>query len=787
MRRPLRLGVFFCALISVWLPSLGFGGAKVVKARPFALRRVRLLDSAFKRAMEVNRAYLLKLDPDRFLWPFHERAGLPPKGKRYGGWARLDCVGHTSGHYLSACSLMCASTGDEELKRRVDYMVAQIARVQAKHANGYAGPVRTEVWDAVFSGKFKVSKWGLGGGYVPWYVVHKTFAGLLDAYTHAGNEQALEVACKFADWAKRGTDRLSDEQFQRMLACEHGGMLDVMARLYALTGKADYLALARRFDHRRIFDPLAERRDVLEGKHANTLIPKIIGAAILYQLTGEKRYGTIARFFWDRVVTARSFAPGGVDYHEHFRAPGAEARYLNWDSCETCAVYNMLKLTRRLFACEPDARYMDYYERALYNHILASQDPETGGLTYFLSLKPGHFKTYSTPFDSMWCCVGTGMENHSKYGDTIYFHDGETLWVNLFIPSVLDWKEKGLVIRQETRFPLEETTRLTISATSPRRLALKIRVPYWATEGAEVEVNGKRLEVQARPKTYLSIERTWKNGDRVEVRLPMSLHLWVARDDKTMGAIMFGPLVLAGDLGTEGVPEDLTASSNKRFAGVPTPEVPVLVTGSRDPAEWVERVEKDRLVFHTRGVGRPSDVKLIPLYDIHRQRYTVYWKFLTQAEWQKVKAAREAVERRRKELEARTVDYVAPEPQLERAHNQKGERTYSGAAFGRRWRDARGGGWFSYEMKADPKQPLDLIVTYWGSDRGARVFDILVDGRKIATQTLNNLKPGKFVDVTYHIPSALTQGKEKVTVRFQAHPGRVAGGMFGCRLARRAR
>ena len=612
----------------------------VVKAKPFPLDRVGLLDGPFKKAMEVNRAYLLKLDADRFLWPFHERAGMKTKGERYGGWEKKDVVGHTSGHYISACAFTYAATGDKELKKRVDYMVSEIAKAQAKHGNGYAGSVRTEVWKEAFSEKFRVHKWGLAGGYVPWYVLHKTYAGLMDAYTHAGNKQALDVARKFADWAKKGTDNLSEEQFQKSLSCEYGGMNESMAEMHALTGNKDYLTLARRFNDKQIFDPLAEKRDELKGKHVNTQLPKIIGAARLYDLTGDKRMGTVASFFWDRAVDTRSFAPGGVDFHEHFRAAGTEAKFLNWDSCETCVTHNMLKLTRHVFGWRPDAKYMDYYERALYNHILGSQDPKSGGVTYFYSMRPGHFKTYSTDFDSMWCCVGTGIENHSKYGDTIYYHNADSLWVNLFIASKLDWKEKGVTIAQETQFPQVDTTTITVSAKKSQKFSLKIRVPYWATKGVDVSVNGKSEKVEAKPQSYLSLTRQWKDGDKIKVRLPMSLHLYTARDDKNLGVVMFGPLVLAGELGTEGVPKSLNCGHNKQYSGNPVPPVPVLVTDSKPPSAWVKRTDEKTLKFQTQNVGKPKDVSLIPLHEMHHQRYTVYWKLLTQAEWSKNASAR---------------------------------------------------------------------------------------------------------------------------------------------------
>ena len=756
----------------------------VIKAQSFPLQQVTLLDSPFKKAMEINRAYLLELEPDRLLWPFYDRAGLPTKGDRYGGWEKKDVVGSVAGHYLTACSLMYASTGDQEIKKRVDYVVSVMAQAQAKHKNGYVGPMRPEVWEKTFAGDIQVHKWGLGGGYVPWYVLHKTYAGLIDAYVYAGNKQALDVARKFADWAKKGTDGLTEEQFQKMLLCEYGGMNDAMAILYSITKNKDNLALARRFDHQQIFAPLENKRDELAGQHVNTQMPKIIGAARMYEQTGEQRYATISRFLWDRAVNERSFAPGGIDFHEHFREAGKELEYLNWDSCETCVTYNMLKLTRHLFSWKPDAKLMDYYERALFNHILGSQDPKSGGMTYFYSMKPGHYKTYSTPFDSMWCCVGTGMENHSKYAESIFFHNDQTLWVNLFIPAELEWQAKKVIVRQETMFPRSETTTLTLSTKTPQTFAVKIRVPYWAA-GVEVRVNGKEEKVEAKPQSYLTLSREWKDGDKIEVRLPMSLHLRQARDDKQLGTIMFGPLVLAGELGTEGMPKTLTVPHNKQYSGEPVPDVPVFVTKSDDLNSWIKRADKNGLRFQTTGVGKPNDVSLVPLGELHHQRYAVYWHFLTDSQWKEQQAVAEAKRRQLKELEANTVDYVTPDAADERAHHQKGKGSGAGAAFGRKWRDARGGGWFSYEMKVLPDAPVTLIVTYWGGDSGGREFDILVDDKKIATQSLNSPKPGEFVDMTYDIPPDLTKGKKVVTIKFQGHPGRTAGGAFGCRVVRK--
>jgi DUF1680 family protein len=646
MKMMKRISAIFAATVMISLPMATasprsdgyYGKTKVgpkaqVEAYPFDLAQVTLLASPFERAMKVNQEFLLALDADRMLWPYHERAGLPIKGERYGGWELKDIVGQTTGHYMSALSLMYASTGDRRFKERVDYTVSEIAKAQTAHGDGYTGPVRTEVWKNVFSGDLKAHKWGVGGGYVPWYVLHKTYAGLIDAYIQADNAQALAVVIKLADWAKKGTDNLDDTQFQDMLQAEHGGMSESLAHLYAITGNKDYLTLAQRFDHKEILDPLEKKEDKLAGYHVNTQLPKILSAARLYELTGDERYGTAVNFLWDRVINTRSMAPGGVDLREHFYEAGDESAHLAWNSSETCSVYNMLKLTRSVFSWDPSAATMDYYERALYNQILGSQDPDTGGMTYFYCLKPGHFKIYSTAFDAMWCCVGSGIENHSKYADTIYSHRDDTLWVNLFIPSVLDWQEKDVRVRMETKFPAEETVNLTVNTRKSQELDLKIRVPYWATQGAEVTINGKKQNVESTPESYLTLSRQWNDGDKIAIRLPMSLHLRPARDKEDLISIMYGPVVLAGELGTQGMPEDVCASQ-AAHSGSMDPPVPVLlVDANKDPSSWVKRVPGKQLRFKTVGAGKPNDVTLIPLADLHHQRYTVYWETMAPGDW----------------------------------------------------------------------------------------------------------------------------------------------------------
>jgi len=759
----------------------------LLKARAFPLKDVRLLDGPFKKAMDLDAKYLLDLEPDRLLSRFREYAGLEPKGKIYGGWESRGVSGHILGHYLSACAMMYAASGDGRFLDRVNYIVDELALCQQAHGNGYVGgiPDAKRIFAEVAAGDIKATGFGLNGGWVPWYTLHKLHAGLLDAYRHCHNEKAKTIVTKLAEWAEGVTGKLSDEQFQHMLRCEHGGMNEALADVYAITGEREFLDLAGRFNHHAVIDPLSRREDRLEGLHANTQVPKIIGAARQYELTGNKDLRTAAAFFWEVVTQDRSFVNGGNSEAEHFHRKGELWKHLTARTAETCNTYNMLKLTRHLFTWTAERRYADYYERALYNHILASQDPKTGMTIYFCSLKPGHFLTYGKPYDSFWCCTGSGLENHVKYGEGIYFHDEASLYVNLFIASELTWKAKGLKVRQETRFPEEPKTRLVLDCEKPVHMALKIRHAYWADSPLEAAVNGQAVVADSQD-GYLTIERSWTDGDVVEITLPMNLRIEPMANQPRKVAIMYGPIVLAGQLGREGFTGEMPYSSNQRaYENVPTPDVPVLVADGKPVDEWVKRVSGKALQFKTVGVGRPRDVSLIPFYRAHHQRYTVYWDLLTEKDWRQRQAEQEARQRRLKELRARTVDVLVPQTQPERDHNYQGEKSSAGMFNGRHWRHAYPGGWFSYDMKIATDRPVDLMVTYWGSDVGNRKFDVMVDGHKIGTQTLNMNHPGEFFDVTYPIPDDVTRNKDKVTVRFQSHPGAMAGGVFGCRIVKR--
>jgi DUF1680 family protein len=734
-----------------------------IKAYAFDLRDVRLLDGPFKHAQELDHQYLLSLDPDRLLHNFRINAGLPSSAQPLGGWEepKGELRGHFVGHYLSACALMYAGTDDLQLKERANQIVAELAKCQDKIGTGYLSAFPEEFFDRVESRK---EVWA------PWYTLHKIYAGLVDVYVYCDNQQALEVARKFADWAKARTDKLSDEQMQKMLGTEHGGMNDVLAEIYAITGDQKYIKLAQRFNHRAVLDPLSRREDKLTGLHANTQFPKVIGAARQYELTGDGTFNTIATYFWNVVTRERSYVIGGNSDGEAFSPKEELSKHIGPTTTETCNTYNMLKLTRHLFCWDPNAEYSDYYERALYNHILTSQNPENGMMCYYVPLKTGSTKAFSTPLDSFWCCVGTGVENHTKYGDSIYFHDGDrNLYLNLFIASELNWKDKGVKIRQETKYPLEATTHLIFTCEKPVEMNLNIRHPYWAVEGIQVAVNGKKESVTSKPGSYFILSRVWKSGDAVDITMPMTLRIEAFRDDPRKLAFMYGPLVLCAELNREREFPALIGEEEQILSSIkPAADKSLTFTGS--PAVF-------RSVTDTAFT-------LVPFYQMFNKPYIVYWDRLTESQWKEKQEQYKAELARQEELDARTVDKVViGEPQSEGAHELKGEKTQAGDFGNRKWRHAADGGWFSFAMKISPDKPAELVCTYWGSDRG-REFDILIDGTKIATEVLNNNSPDKFFDVTYSVPQELTKGKDRVTVRFQGHEKKTAGGVFGCRIVR---
>ncbi|MEO8416809.1 MAG: beta-L-arabinofuranosidase domain-containing protein [Ginsengibacter sp.] len=747
-----------------------------VKARFFPLNDVRLLPGPFKDAMNEDAKYLLFLEPDRFLHRFRTQAGLKPKAPIYGGWESEGVSGHTLGHYLSACSMMYAASGDNLFKKKVDYIVDQLDECQRARKTGYVGAIPREdsIWDEVATGDIRSQGFDLNGGWVPWYTIHKLLAGLVDAYRYAGNKKALGIATKFGNWIDVKFKNLTEEQFQKMLDCEQGGMNEALANIYALTGNKKYLVLSYRFDHHRILDPLAEDEDILAGKHANTQIPKVIGTARQYELTGNQKNEATAVNFWNMVTAHHSYVTGGNSNYEHFDKPGELSNLLSDNTTETCNSYNMLKLTRHLFALNPEAHYMDYYERTLYNHILGSINPDDGMTTYYVPLIAGGQKTYSTPTNSFWCCTGTGMENHVKYGESIYAEGQDRgLYINLFIPSKLKWKEKNLQIILDTKFPNVDDVAISISGNGKAsKFPIYVRYPYWATEGITVTVNEEPVKINTNAEGYYTIERIWKPGDKIHITMAMKIHTEAMPDNKNRIALLYGPIVLAGELGKER-PEQQ--------------DIPVFVLNDEQVSDLVKPAGSDNiLLFETASTNNKETILMKPFYELHHQHYIVYWDKFTTEGWNKKKKEYEAELKRQEEIKARTVDMVRiGEMQPERDHNFKGEKTNTGEAFGRKWRDASGGGGFSFTLDTKGNNDLQLACTYWGSDNGNRNFEILIDNVKIATQKLASEKPNEFFDMMYDIPGNLLQNKKMITVRFQALPGSMAGGLFGCALLKK--
>lgn len=749
-------------------------------ASPFPLSAVRLLSGPFEVAHEATAKYLLELDAERLLAGFRANSGLEPKGKIYGGWETGGLSGHSLGHYLTACAQEYARTGDARYKAKVDAIVTGLAECQKARGDGFLMAFRFEkgfdrarldkIWADVAKGDIRSGGFDLNGMWSPWYVHHKVLAGLLDAQALCGNKEALHVAERFADWAIAETKDLDDAQWQKMLGCEYGGMNESLAELYARTHQAKYLDLARKFYDRRVLDPLAEGTDDLPGKHSNTQIPKIIGLARLYETTGDAKDQRTAEFFWTTVVDHHSYAIGGNSNGEYLGPPDRLADRLSSNTCETCNTYNMLKLTRSLFAWNPDAKEMDFYERAYYNHILGSQDPETGGVTYFMPLATGAHRNYSGKFDDFTCCHGTGMENHTKHGDTAYSHDGaKTLWVNLFMPTELDWREAKTKLRQDTEFPLKDTVAITVEEGG-RPFEMRLRHPGWAHGAIEYRVNGKPVLTSTTPGSYAAIKRTWKKGDRLEFSLPMSLREVPMPDDAKRVALAYGPIVLAADLGP---------------VRGPAPRTPVLVTNERPIAEWLKPVAGRPLEFTVEEAARPQALRFRPFYALHRNRYGVYFDKFTQPEWEKAEAEYRAEEARLKDLEARTVDQVTiGEMQPERDHNLKSERNDVRDVNGRNFRTAMAGGWFEFEVKTDPERPNVLVLTYWGNDRLRPDFALVVDGKELVPEQLTGRPQNRFFDVEYPLPMDRTNGKSKITVRVQPREGRSGPSVAGARVVR---
>jgi uncharacterized protein len=747
------------------------------KVLPFKLTDVKLLDGPFKHATDLNIESLLKYEPDKLISKFRKEAGLKPKAEHYHGWEDNTIAGHSLGHYLSACALMYQSTGDKRFLDRVNYMVDELKACQDADPTGYIGAFpngKKILEEEVGRGNIRSAGFDLNGIWVPFYTEHKVMAGLDDAYHLCGNKIALEIETKFADWLFPVVSTLPDSLVQKMLRCEHGGINESMAELYGDTGNEKYLKLSRIFHHKAILDSLTHHKDILPGKHANTQIPKLVGLARRYELTADTSDRSAAEFFWDRVVHHHTYVTGGHCDHEYFGPADTLRNRLSNGTTETCNVYNMLKLSEHLFEWNAKPEVADFYERALFNHILSSQNPIDGRVIYNLSLEMGGCKEYQDP---LWftCCVGTGMENHSKYAREIYYHNNEALYVSQFIASTLNWEGKGLKVTQQTKYPEEQGTSLHFSCTKPVDLIVKIRYPYWANKGIEIHVNGKPFPVNEKTGSFVAIDRTWENGDKLEVKFPFNLRLENMPDDRNRIAVMYGPMVLAGDLGPEVDPN----YADPLY-------VPVLMSEDRDPATWTEPVAGKTNTFKTKNIGRPRDIELRPFYEIHDRRYSVYFDLFNEKGWDKFQAEYKAKQEQQKKIERMTIDFFqVGEMQPERNHKFKSEKCWVNEFKNRKYREADRGGWFSFDMGVYAGEPMALVLEYWGGFPGSRTFDIFVNDTKFATENLSDAKPGEYFNKIYELPDKLTVGGGKINVKVVPHQGHRAGPVFSIRTMKR--
>jgi len=742
-----------------------------IKAYAFDLSQVRLLESTFKTAMQADESYLAVIDPDRLLSGFRKNAGLEPKGKIYGGWESDGLAGHSLGHYLSAISMQYASTKDPAVLIKVNYIIDELVACQKARKSGYLGAFSNEdkIWGELAKGNVKTGGFDLNGGWSPWYTVHKIMAGLLDAYFYTGNKKALNASVALADWTQDIISKLNDELLQKMLFCEYGGMAETLVNLYAITGEKKYLDLSYKFYDKRILDPLAKKQDILPGKHSNTQIPKIIASARRHEITGDQNDQAIADFFWKTIVYHHSYATGGNSNYEYLSEPNKLNDKLTENTTETCNTYNMLKLTGHLFAENPSAELFDYYEKALYNHILASQNHDDGMMCYFVPLRMGGKKEYSDQFNTFTCCVGTGMENHVKYNESIYSRgDDGSLYVNLFIPSVLNWKEKGLTLTQQTALPQGDQTTLTLKLAKASTFSLRVRKPKWSTE-TTIAVNGELQKITPDQTGYYVITRKWKNDDKISYVTPEKLYTEAMPDNADRRAVFFGPVLLAGALGTT-EPD-------------PIKGVPVFVSANKDPKEWLNVVNQAELKFQTKNIAQPQDVTMIPFYQTKNQFYSVYWDVFTPEKWAVQQKIYDEQKRKQKELEDKTLDvFRFGEMQPERDHNFTAAKESMGEEHGSKWRMAGEEGFIQFDVKVDPNAQNTIIASYWGMDNRGRNFDILVDNVNVATEDLNRYKESRFYEISYKIPPELSKGKSKVTVKLSPKAKNSAGPVYSIRV-----
>ena len=782
----MKMKKFWCAAAGLVVGLSAVGASIPAKVETFPVSSVRLTQSPFKHAEDLDIRYLLAIDPDRLLAPYLKGAGLPPKAENYTNWENTGLDGHIGGHYLSALSYMYAATGNQEIKGRLDYMLSEMKRCQDAAGDGYlcGVPDGRKMWAEIAEGNIRASSFGLNDRWVPLYNIHKTYAGLRDAYEVAGCKEAGEMLVKLTDWMMSLTENLTDEQMQDMLRSEHGGLNEIFADVSYITGDDAYLKLAHRFSHQAILDPLLKHEDQLTGKHANTQIPKVIGYKRIADLEGNADWDEAARFFWETVVTRRSITIGGNSVREHFHpAEDFSSMLTSEQGPETCNTYNMLRLTKMLYQTSGDSRYMDYYERALFNHILSTIDPVQGGFVYFTPMRSGHYRVYSQPQTSFWCCVGSGMENHARYGEMIYAHSGEDeLYVNLFIPSLLQWGKVN--VEQQTAFPEEEATSLLFTMKKARTFTVKFRVPEWAdVSQMTLTVNGEKQTVNASD-GYVQLQRTWQNGDKVKLSLPMSLRAVRLPDGSPNYSFLYGPVVLASRMGKQDQ-AGLFADDSRggHIAGGPQwslQDMPVLVSDTADVLSHIRKVDGKPLTFQLTGLypSRYEGMTLEPFNRLYECRYMVYWPMVSTERLKAQQEALAAAERKRQALEAATADKViCGEQQPESDHFIQSERSRTGSDNDRHWRSAEKEGWFSYRMRTNGRAVNSLRLEYMADDAASLMLS--VDGGQSVMVRLEGGRGMKTAVV--ELPENV-EGKEVLTVKFSPEGQGVTPRLYEVRL-----
>ena len=758
----------------------------------FSLQDVKLLSSPFLQAQQTDLHYILALDPDRLSAPFLREAGLTPKAPSYTNWENTGLDGHIGGHYLSALSMMYAATGDTAIYHRLNYMLNELHRAQQAVGTGFIGgtPGSLQLWKEIKAGDIRAGGFSLNGKWVPLYNIHKTYAGLRDAYLYAHSDLARQMLIDLTDWMIDITSGLSDNQMQDMLRSEHGGLNETFADVAEITGDKKYLELARRFSHKVILDPLIKDEDRLNGMHANTQIPKVIGYKRVAEVSKDDKdwnhaaeWDHAARFFWNTVVNHRSVCIGGNSVREHFHPSDNFTSMLNdVQGPETCNTYNMLRLTKMLYqnsgdvdnSNKPDPRYVDYYERALYNHILSSQEPDKGGFVYFTPMRPGHYRVYSQPETSMWCCVGSGLENHTKYGEVIYAHRQDTLYVNLFIPSQLNWKEQGVTLTQETLFPDDGKVTLRIDKASKKKLTLMIRIPGWAGSSKDyaITINGQKKKYAIRPgvSTYLPIHRKWKKGDVITFNLPMEVSLEQIPDKKDYYAFLYGPIVLAASTGTEHLDgiyaDDSRGGHIAHGKQIPLQEVPMLIGNPVSIRTSLHKLNGNKLAFSYDGniypaqMGKP--LELVPFFRLHNSRYAVYFRQTSEEQFKAIQEEMATAERKATELANQTVDLIFPgEQQPESDHGIQYEESETGTHKDRHFRRAKK--WFSYNLKVK-KEASQLMLTIRKEDRNKTMI-LLNNERLTLTPTISKADKDGFITLNYLLPQKLKAGSCEILLK----------------------